>query len=171
MPTPSSGQQISIQDIVNEFGGSAPHGLKEYYTEAGIASGNQISIKDFYDLSAGPTYLDTQTVTVGSDVSQYVTWRGYSASSPVIGSISDGTSNIYSGSVIKYIRNLNNSTTQLRIQGVHSNSGWTTMTINGVDFARADASFSTNTDSQWVWSPTNNPFGTTDGVEVTVTWI
>jgi hypothetical protein len=169
---------------------SGPISLNEIHIEAGGASGTTVSINDsdvraligkasgatmsfdeWYGASAGPSYLDTQTVTVGSSVSQYVTWRGYDGDTVNIGSISDGTSNLYGGATIVYLRNLNNATTQLRIQGVHSNSGWTTMTIGGVDFDRADASFSTNTDSQWTWSPTNNPFGTTDGVEVTVTWI
>lgn len=172
MALPSSGQ-LSIDDIVGEFGGSAPHGLKEYYSAAtGIPASGEISIKDFYDASAGPAYLDTQTVTVGSSVSQYVTWRGYDGDTVNIGSISDGTSNLYSGATINYIRNLNNTSTQFAVQGNRANSGWTTMTIGGVDFARADASYSaSSTATSWTWSPTSNPFGTTDGVEVTVTWI
>lgn len=44
---------ISIQSIVNEFGGSAPHSLSEYYgVAAGIPSSGTISISHFYGKSA-----------------------------------------------------------------------------------------------------------------------
>ena len=46
----SSGQ-ISIQSIVNEFGGSAPHALSEYYGSGGAPSSGEISIADFYGRS------------------------------------------------------------------------------------------------------------------------
>lgn len=167
--------QISLNDIQTEFGGSNPIALTEYYgAAAGIPASGEISIKDFYGASAGPAYLDTQIVTVGSSVSQYVTWRGYDGDTVNIGSISDGTSNLYSGAIINYIRNLNGSTNMLQIQGNRANSGWTTMTIGGVDFARADASYNYSSSADytsWTWTSGSNPFGTTDGVEVTVTWI
>lgn len=116
-------------------------------------------------------FLDTQTVTVGVNVSQYVDWYGYS-NSINLGSISDGTSNIYGGASILQIANLNGNSTILTIEGSRANSGWTTMTINGIDFNRADASYSTTTtNTAWTWSPSSNPFGTTEGAEVTVTWI
>ena len=52
MALQSSGQ-ISIVDIVGEFGGSAPHGLKEYYAAAsGVPGSGEISIKDFYGKSS-----------------------------------------------------------------------------------------------------------------------
>jgi hypothetical protein len=59
---------------------------------------------------------------------------------------------------------------QLGISGTHPNSGWTTMTIDGVAFDRADISFHTQTSgiTNWVWAdfprPQTNPFGTTAGV-------
>lgn len=164
--------QISLQDIAAEFGGTAPHGLTEYYAAAaGIPASGEISIQDFYGASAGPAYLDTQTVTVGVELSQYVSWYGYS-NSINLGSISDGTSNIYGGASILQIANLNGNSTFLTIEGSRANSGWTTMTINGIDFNRADASYSTTTtNTAWTWSPSSNPFGTTEGAEVTVTWI
>ena len=57
---------------------------------------------------------------------------------------------------------------QLGIDGTHPNSGWTTMTINGVAFARANISFHSQNSgiTQWVWAnnrPQTNPFGTTAG--------
>jgi len=167
---------ISLNEIHIEAGGTSGTTASINDTDIraliGKASGATMSFNEWYGASAGPAYLDTQTVTVGSSVSQYVTWRGYDGDTVNIGSISDGTSNLYSGATINYIRNLNNSSTQFAVQGNRANSGWTTMTIGGVDFARADASYSaSSTATSWTWSPTSNPFGTTDGVEVTVTWI
>ena len=165
-------EAISLNDIQTEFGGSNPIAITEYYgAAAGIPSSGTIDLADFYGASAGPAYLDTQTVTVGVSVSQYVSWYGYS-NSINLGSISDGTSNIYGGASILQIANLNGSSTFLTIEGSRANSGWTTMTINGIDFNRADASYSTTTtNTAWTWSPSSNPFGTTEGAEVTVTWI
>lgn len=52
MPLPSSGA-ISLLSIANEFGGSAPHSLNEYYGVAsGIPSSGQISMNQFYGASA-----------------------------------------------------------------------------------------------------------------------
>ena len=55
MACPASGK-ITIADLVNEFGGSAPHALSEYYRNGGLVPGNntnvaesgQISLTDFY---------------------------------------------------------------------------------------------------------------------------
>ena len=49
-----------------------------------------------------------------------------------------------------------------------SNSGWTKMTINGVDYARTSASFASGTGySSWTWSSvTSNPFGATSGQSI-----
>ena len=56
MALQSSGQ-IKITDIVNEFGGSVPHSLSEYYRDGGAVPGNNtnvptsgsISFSNFYD--------------------------------------------------------------------------------------------------------------------------
>jgi hypothetical protein len=48
---------ISINDIVGEFGGTAPHSLSEYYgVAAGIPSSGAISLSDFYGASAFTPY-------------------------------------------------------------------------------------------------------------------
>lgn len=107
--------------------------------------------------------LDTQTVTrgqttLGSD--PYTNYSGYKASSPAIGSISDGTSNIYGGAAITalyfyevgYITPPVGYQTRglvLTISGA-TNSGWTSMKVGSTVFNRADAiSFSSGT---WEWS-------------------
>ena len=57
MALPGSGQ-LSINDIVGEFGGSAPHSLSEYYrggslvpdsaANSSVPTSGQIKITDFY---------------------------------------------------------------------------------------------------------------------------
>ena len=55
MACPASGK-ITLQDLVNEFGGSAPHNLTEYYRNGSLVPGNntsvpesgQISLTNFY---------------------------------------------------------------------------------------------------------------------------
>lgn len=43
MPCPASGQ-ISIADLVAEFGGTAPHALSEYYRNAGLVPANNTNV-------------------------------------------------------------------------------------------------------------------------------
>jgi hypothetical protein len=58
MPIQTSGT-ISIADIVNEFGGSSPHSLSEYYgIDDNIPTSGTISIDDFYGASSG-FYINT----------------------------------------------------------------------------------------------------------------
>ena len=66
MPVQSSGQ-IKITDIVNEFGGSAPHAMSEYYRNGGEVGGGspnvptsgQLKMSDFY----GATDVIVQTAS------------------------------------------------------------------------------------------------------------
>ena len=55
MPLPSSGP-ISLNDIANEFKGSIPHSLSEYYgVDTGVPASGTISLSDFYGKSILPT--------------------------------------------------------------------------------------------------------------------
>tara|TARA_R110002153_G_C13294507_1_gene495139 strand:+ start:1542 stop:2036 length:495 start_codon:yes stop_codon:yes gene_type:complete len=123
------------------------------------------------------TSLDTQTVTVGEYISgSNPNLRGYGFGPTTGGSISDGTSNMYSGAAyytIDTLIDLSNGLgwlVQLIINGTQPNSGWTTMTIDGVAFDRADISFHSVSSGKtyWVWGdsprPQTNPFGTTAGI-------
>ena len=116
----------------------------------------------------GPV-LDTQTVTVASLTSgsdPTLQYRGYNASGPAFGSISDGTSNIYGGAAITALYFYQEGFTSppvgfttrqlvLTITGA-TNSGWTTMKVGTTNFARTDAFFSSGS---WVWDiPIPNPF-------------
>ena len=116
--------------------------------------------------------LDVQTVTVGTASSGTLTWWGYNGTSFAHGSVSDGTSNMYSGSSYAAIDSFTDSsvggygyTTLLYVVGSHANSGWTTMTIDGVAFNRTAASFTQASTTSWTWTSatTNSPFGSTIG--------
>lgn len=109
-------------------------------------------------LSGGNPYpgaLDVQYVTsarTGGAPGEY--YYGYI--SGVQGSITDGTSNIYGGATILEIYyDQNTGLNYLKIGGVQSNSGWTSMrcTTTGVTLNRSNATFSTSLgNSTWSWS-------------------
>ena len=111
-------------------------------------------------LGAGSAALDIQTVTTGGSGTAPLQdrLRGY-ASSPALGSIVDGTSNIYSGAAITTLFwNENGGSSQyyqLTITGA-ANSGWTTLTIGSQSFLRTSATFSSGS---WTWT-TANTLGT-----------
>ena len=75
MALPGSGT-LSIQDIVDEFGGTAPHSLSEYYrngayvgsNNTGVPTSGTISLSDFYGASAGTVVTVTEgSVTISVD--------------------------------------------------------------------------------------------------------
>ena len=68
MALQSSGQ-ISLQDIANEFGGSTPHSISEYYRNGGLVPGNNTNIPtsgtiDFADFY-GATAATSRTLSNG----------------------------------------------------------------------------------------------------------
>lgn len=173
MALQSSGA-ISLANIQTEFGGSNPISLSEYYGAAsGIPASGAISISQFYGASA---LLDTQTVNVGYQApSQYTpSIYGYDNLISTVGSVSDGTSNVYSGGVIRSIAYISGTVVRFMVDGNRANSGWTTMTINGYTYNRASANTYTYVAdpgyTYWQWNTTTNPFGTTTGVNRTVTF-
>ena len=139
--------------------------------------------------SSGITLLDTQTVTRGTTTTgtdPYYNWSGYKSASPAIGSISDGTSNVYSGATITglyftetgQISPPNGIVTRQLIWYLTSevaNSGWTSMLVGTTNFLRADAVFNTGTGySKWTWTiAINDPFvseGDPFSASTTVKW-
>jgi len=108
--------------------------------------------------------LDVQMVTTGGSgtAPNQDRARGFVFGS--LGSIVDGTSNIYSGSPILVLYwNENGGTSrfyQLSINGA-PNSGWTTLNIGGQNFLRTSAtSYGSGT---WIWTTSdtisNQSFG------------
>ena len=97
---------------------------------------------------------DTQTVTTGIFGNSPDRIRGYQSSGS-IGSITDGTSNIYSGAAItKLIWDEGSSAYELNITGA-TNSGWSALTIDGTKvLTRTSATFSAG--GIWVWATADN---------------
>lgn len=99
MTLPSSGI-ISINNLVSEFGGSAPHALSEYYRNGGlVSSGNTnvptsgaIALSDFY----GATATTTRDIRVQMS---YNAGHGYSAFG-VTSANSTASPQSYSGSLL-----------------------------------------------------------------------
>jgi len=172
MALQSSGA-ISFANLQTEFGGSHPITMGEYSAYRVSGSGNTISMNQFYG-AAGT--LDTQTVAVGS-----VTWNTLAYIGRInngvgvdIGSISDGSWNVKDpeATILALYKLTNYHTFALTIDGTYTNSSdWTTMTVNGNDYARTSATHTTgNGQTNWYWySVTINPFGATSG-DVDVTW-
>ena len=171
MALPSSGA-ISLAQIQTEFGGSNPISLSEYYGAAsGIPASGAISMSNFHGKS-GIVILDTQTVTVGTiPANQYVgaQYGWTNITSPNTGSVSDGTSNIYSGAAVRTLLyfDLNADTKYFSYvnTGNSGNTGWTTLTVNGSSYQRSAATYSYNSSSnysRWEWDNDGtgtNPMG------------
>ena len=115
-------------------------------------------------VGGGTSALDTQNITSGSSGTIGDRLRGYD-SSPALGSITDGTSNIYSGAtVLELYHDEALDNVILKINGVQANSGWETLNITGGAgkmLTRSAATFSTSGSvSTWTWATAGgNPFG------------
>ena len=111
MPCPDSGK-ITIQDLVNEFGGSAPHALTEYYRNGALVPGNntnvaesgQISLTQFYAAvneilhthSDGDTNVDLASI-FGSNWASTVPKRVVVPSGVTVGGTNTHAMNVPSG--------------------------------------------------------------------------
>jgi hypothetical protein len=123
---------------------------------------------------AGPFPPTNYNVTVGhlSTSSPNEDFWGWS-SILVFGSINstimpDGTSTIL-GIYWEHNHTSDTRTLRLVVSGVVANSGWETITVDGHDHLRTDATFDTSTGNTiWSWSSTDN-FDTTVGAVKVVT--
>ena len=132
---------------------------------AGVPSGAIVLATDFYGKPVVVT--ETQTVTVGTFSFKGLVQYGFNQG--VCGSITDGTFGFISNAPIEVLVWSNTNTLIFQITGIYANSGWTKVTIAGVDFLRTAASYSTNTGpdfTNWTWSGASNVFGTTVGASV-----
>ena len=171
----------TMNDIRTEYGLSGALALGSLYAGGSIIaagsggyygaipSSGAIALRQFGGHSKPASALDTQTVTIGSGTIYYAPRVGY-YSAFSLGSISDGTSNLYSGASITGVMWTDNQhSLSFSVTATQANSGWTTMKINGNSFARTSATYYSATTS-WNWSSvTSNPFGATSGTKV-VTW-
>jgi hypothetical protein len=166
--TLSIGGSTANRSINLELGRSATAtsslGESALRTLAGVSSG-AISISDFYGASNA---VDVQTITaaISGTYGSSFYFQGYRTGS--YGSISDGTFNGRSGATITDFYSSHVYTTDrlfFKISGVYSNAGFTTLNLNGVNYSRSSATFTTGSNySQWMWdSVGGNPFGLTSG--------
>lgn len=158
-------------------------------------SSGSISLSHFHGKSNA---LETQVVnvgyTAGGAYSPEFYGTGfdgiliYNNSTRGVGSCTDGTLAVRSNKYIinlKWVDQSTNSFVLLEImndgQNI-TNGGFTTMNIAGTNFSRSSATFAHSTGSNagtaagassftsWKWNTTSNPFGTTTGVNKTVTF-
>ena len=133
MAVKSSGSLSMKTDIVGEFGGTAPHGLKEYYrngsnvpdasANSGVPESGAIGLKDFY----GAT--DQFTLTISSNqqelnLNTYATGQGWDGIAPIVVTINSGV----------YIWSNSTSTAGLTISSAFN--GLLTITNNGYIIGR-----------------------------------
>ena len=172
---------LSINDIRTEYGLSGTLALSSLYAggsiiaagsggySGAIPSSGTISLNNFKGHSAPPSILDTQTVIIGSRNDFGYVSTGYKGTGVTTGSITDGTSNVYSGAAINDLYHQTTSNKiYFRLAGSRANSGWTTMKINGISFARTSASYSAASQTTWQWSSiSSSPFGSSGTRAVT----
>ena len=99
MAIKSSGSLSMVTDIVGEFDGTAPHGLKEYYRNgsAGVSSQNtniptsgEIGFKDFY----GAVLQFSHTISgthLQMNLNTYLVGQGWNGADPVVLTIPSST--------------------------------------------------------------------------------
>lgn len=177
MTIPSSGA-ISLLDIQNEFGGSSPISLNEYYaggsyvpsgttgTYGAVPSSGAISLRDFYGTSK--IVVVNRTVTVGDKSDAFITLVGYgnsSAPAGAYGSIDNSAFGLTSATVVEIAwsaDNIGNTNLVFRLGGSQPNSGFSKITIGSTDYARTSASYSSGSSyTSWFWAGVSNPFGAT----------
>ena len=191
MPLQTSGT-ISLNDIHVEAGGSS--GTQASINDSDIraliskSSGAQMAFSEWYGASS---VAYSGTMTVGSNIvsGQYgsSSYGFNDASRSAIFTVDFGTlSNIdasgfsNSGALISHLAHLSTiNAVRLMIDDntTISNSGWSTLTIGGTQYARTAASFSATNNSAgnaqgkkgtWTWTG-SNPFGTSGGAYKSIT--
>lgn len=176
MALPSSGA-LSLNAMHVEAGGSS--GTSASINDSDIrgliskGSGAQMSFNEWYGAS---NTVWTTSLTVGKLQGKAVVIYGFNSTTP-IGSLSDNTVDFKGGAEC---RNLSwGSATEnlsFAVVGNLTNAGFTTMDINGNSFNRTDATYqyvsngSPDPFTEWYWSGASNPFGTTEGAVLSVTF-
>lgn len=123
-------------------------------------------------LAGGGGTFARNTVTVGQTYISPARFNyGFQGSN---GSVSPTTWSISGTSIVNaiYVTFDGSNWVDFRISGSYPNSGWTNLDIAGTNWARTDASYSTDgSQTYWIWfSPPSNPFGTTIGATKVMTW-
>ena len=98
MAVQSSGADLTMQDLVSEFGGSAPHAISEYYGGGGLVpaganpnvpTSGEVQFSDFYG-SVAATVLTISSNTSDYNIKTAVVAAGGDQNTPVILTINSG---------------------------------------------------------------------------------
>lgn len=184
MALPSSGA-ISLSAIASEFGDSTPNSISEFYRGGSLVpnvsinnsvpTSGAISFSNFYGAT---DQLWSVTITNGLINLKLAALYGY-ANNAVLGfgsgggSASDTTVDFLSGATFGGLYWSTANVIIFAVAGTLSNTGFTTMTLGGVNYSRSSATFANNTSSggvaysTWSWTTSftqsNNPFASTGG--------
>ena len=189
--------QISLKQIASEFSDGAPHKLTEFYkggslvnasvsANSGVPASGQITLTDFYGTQGA-----LWSITVSNGYGNFnagifvVFYNGFKSgtsednlfsASNNIGSANDTTVDFLGGSNLIV---LGESTVDaegiagvlvFEVAGAHSNSGFTTLKIGGVDYNRTDATYTQgSSNTRWAWNTTSGaaPFGENSAQQAT----
>ena len=125
--------------------------------------------------------IETKYVDVGTFTFKTSTQYGFNHALSV-GTISDtanGSSNrdisgIFSSTNVRQLTWFNSNQVSFMVDGTKSNSGFDSITIGSQTYYRSAATHNAPGGSDpyttWTWSSTTNPFGTTVGADILVTW-
>jgi len=116
MALPTSGQ-ITLQNIQDEFGGSHPISISEYYGSDTVPSSGMISLADFYGTQNAFAFTVSSTYTTTQNVSTLATAAGWDGVKPILMTISSG-SGFHSNSTVHPALTVNVNNTTI------SNSGY-----------------------------------------------
>ncbi len=116
MPVTSSGA-ITLQDIQDEFGGSHPIGINEYYGSDTVPTSGTISLDDFYGTQNAFAFTVSTQYTTPQNVQSVALAAGWDGSKPIVMTIASN-SGFHSNSVSSPALNVNVDNT------VIINNGW-----------------------------------------------
>jgi hypothetical protein len=173
MAVPSSVPVSLVADIVDEFGGSAPYSLTDYYRNGDLVPTNSttedvptigaISLTDFLGATDAITWTTTQSNAAGSGKLPLV---GYSDGlSGTFGSVSDNSIDFLSKTYKALWHRIAGSEVGTHFQIQDNSTAWTSITIAGTTIART--SFVTGANGEfWLNSSTN--YVGSNGADITV---
>ncbi len=101
---------ITLQDIQDEFGGSHPISLSEYYGSDTVPSSGQISLSDFYGTQNAFSFNVTTGIDGASTLSTLATAAGWDGTVPIVMTVNSGV----------HIRSMSSSTPSLTIDVANS---------------------------------------------------
>jgi len=112
---------ITLQDIQDEFGGSHPISLSEYYGSDTVPASGQISLSDFYGTQNAFSFNVTTGIDGASTLSTLATAAGWDGTVPIVMTVNSGV----------HIRSMSSSTPSLTMNVANS-----VLINNGAIFGR-----------------------------------